>query len=568
MAPLLLPQPRRATWSGRTVDNSEPAVARDASLAAEGYRLRISEQGITLDAADDAGEFYGQQTLTQLRRVTPDGTVPEGEIQDWPDLAVRAVMLDVSRDKVPELQTLFALVDRLAEWKINQVQLYMEHTFAYAGHEVVWQHASPYTATDIAKLDGHCRSRRIELVPNQNCLGHMERWLKHDRYRALAINPDGFEFFGRHRGPTTLDPSQPDAKTLVEGLLEELLPAFSSNKVHVGLDEPWELPPERFDEYVDWVGWLRRLPVMRDRRMLMWGDVVISHPDRIDDLPEGLTVCEWGYEAGHPFDQRARAYADDGRPFWLCPGTSSWLSLVGRWSNMRENIAGAADAAVAHGARGLLVTDWGDLGHLQYLPVSEPGFACAAAMSWCAEANRELDLAAAVAIHAFDDDTGELGLALRELGDAHRQLEPQTFNSSTLVLHLYRPESRVGIKTTEGLTVEQLEAARGRVEAAVNRVDRTRSRRDDADTVRAEIANAVALVTVLIDDARARLEGDRTLPGIPEPTRANLADRMEAVITEHRRLWLARNRSGGLAESKAWLERLRDAYRTGHAAPL
>ena len=546
----------------------QPAVTRDEALPAQGYRLRISEDGVTLDAADDAGEFYGHQTLTQLRRVTAEGTVPEGEIEDWPDLPVRAVMLDVSRDKVPELPTLFALIDRLAEWKVNQVQLYMEHTFAYPAHEVVWQDASPYTAGDIEKLDDYCRSRHVELVPNQNCLGHMERWLKHDRYRPLAIHPDGFEFFGRHRGPTTLDPSDPGSRLLVEGLLEELLAAFGSNKVHVGLDEPWELPAERFDEYVDWVGWLRRLPVMRDREMLMWGDVVISHPDRIDDLPADLTVCEWGYEAGHPFDQRARTYADVSRPFWLCPGTSSWLSLVGRWSNMRENIAGAANAAVGHGASGLLVTDWGDLGHLQYLPVSEPGLAFAAATSWCAEANTDIDLAAAVATHAFDDDTGEIGLALRELGDAHRRLAPQTFNSSTLVLHLYRPEARIGIKATDGLTVEQLDAARAEVESAATRVDRARSHRDDAETARAELTNAVALVTVLIDDARARLEGDLTLPGIPEPTRAGLAERMDAVVAEHRRLWLARNRPGGLADSAAWLERLRDAYRSAHAAPL
>ena len=54
-------------------------------------------------------------------------------------------MLDISRDKVPTMPTLFALVDRLAEWKINQLQLYIEHTFAYRGHEEVWRNADPMT---------------------------------------------------------------------------------------------------------------------------------------------------------------------------------------------------------------------------------------------------------------------------------------------------------------------------------------------------------------------------------------------------------------------------------------
>ena len=52
-------------------------------------------------------------------------------------------MLDVSRDKVPTIATLTALVDRLASLKVNQVQLYSEHTFAYRDHPEVHAAASP-----------------------------------------------------------------------------------------------------------------------------------------------------------------------------------------------------------------------------------------------------------------------------------------------------------------------------------------------------------------------------------------------------------------------------------------
>ena len=98
-------------------------------------------------------------------------------------------MLDISRDKVPTMDTLFALIDRLAGWKVNQIQLYSEHTFAYRDHEVVWRDASPMTADEIRAVDAYCTERHIELVPNQNCLGHMDRWLQHDEYRHLAMAP-------------------------------------------------------------------------------------------------------------------------------------------------------------------------------------------------------------------------------------------------------------------------------------------------------------------------------------------------------------------------------------------
>lgn len=64
------------------------------------------------------------------------------KITDWPDFANRGIMIDVSRDKVPTMETLYRMVDMLSSWKINQVQLYTEHTFAYKNHKTVWKDAS------------------------------------------------------------------------------------------------------------------------------------------------------------------------------------------------------------------------------------------------------------------------------------------------------------------------------------------------------------------------------------------------------------------------------------------
>ena len=52
-------------------------------------------------------------------------------------------MLDISRNKVPTMGQLKEAVDAFEMLKINHLQLYTEHTFAYAGHEEVWRDASP-----------------------------------------------------------------------------------------------------------------------------------------------------------------------------------------------------------------------------------------------------------------------------------------------------------------------------------------------------------------------------------------------------------------------------------------
>ncbi|MBI2704318.1 MAG: family 20 glycosylhydrolase, partial [Actinobacteria bacterium] len=481
--PVLLPQPRTLALGEETCAVERRVHSVDESLPAQGYRLETRSNGVaSIVSADAAGRFYAEQTLLQLERLD-GGTVPVGVIEDWPDLAQRGVMIDVSRDKVPKMGTLFALVNRLAEWKINQLQLYTEHTFAYEAHEDVWRGASPLTAEHVRALQNHCLSRHVELVPNQNCLGHMERWLRHDRYRALARKPGGFDFLGDHRGPSTLDPSNPDSMALVRSLLAELLPNFRSRHVNVGLDEPWELKGET-EEYLGWVRALRAAPELDGREMLMWGDIVAGRPELVDALPDGVTVCEWGYEAEHPFGDRARVFSDAGRPFWVCPGTSSWVSLVGRWSNARANIGAAVEAAIHHGGSGMLITDWGDLGHLQHEPVSLPGFAYGAAASWCLETNRGLDVARALDTHAFLDEAGVLGSLLLDAGDAHRLLSTQIPNVSLLAAPLYLPRFDLA---RAGITAGEFAAAAAVIDGCRDRLATARPRVDDREAILDEL---------------------------------------------------------------------------------
>jgi hypothetical protein len=541
-----------------------PATDVDPSLPAQGYEVRIGEDGVRLTAADEAGLFYGRATLDQLARLH-GGRLPLGTIRDWPDFSVRGVMLDISRDKVPTMATLEALVDRLASWKVNQVQLYFEHTFAYRGHEEVSAKASPLTPEEVERLDAFCRDRHVELVPNQNCLGHMGRWLAHERYRQLAVAPDGWpDARGHLHAPTTVDPNKPGSLALVRELLGQLLPRFSSRRVQVGLDEPWELPlPERLGDYVSWVRTLRGLPELDGREMLAWGDILANHPKTLAELPDGVTVCEWGYEDWHPFTERTAALNEAGLRHWVCPGTSSWLSILGRVTNMVGNCRTAAQAGLANGSDGFLATDWGDMGHLQYLPVSEPGFATAAAVSWCLDANADLDLAAALDVHAFDDPTGELGAALLALGDAYRGIAAQFPNISVLVMHLYYPQLQLDRGISAGMTIEDLRSVETGLADAVERLRRSGSGRADAALIIDELRTAAELVALLCRDARARLEEDGWLSSVDEATRAELAADLRPLIDHHRELWLARNRPGGLDDSTAWLEHLLECYETG-----
>ena len=212
------------------------------------------------------------------------------------------------------------MVDRLAALKVNQLQLYTEHTFAYRDHPDVHRAASPFTAAEIVELDAYCLARHVELVPNQNCLGHMNRWLAHGPLPVPGHRPR------RVRRPVRDVASAHDRRTHRPGLARPgpgavgRTPATCSpsRRVHVGLDEAWELPRERIDDYLDWVATLRGLPELDGREMLIWGGMVAGEPDLLARLPDGVTVCEWGYDDWHPFDEA------DAPPWPMPESRSGW----------------------------------------------------------------------------------------------------------------------------------------------------------------------------------------------------------------------------------------------------
>lgn len=552
------------------------SVAPGGARHPQGYELTITPDGIHVVAGAAAGVFYAVCTLVQLLQSalqpptsnlqSPTSThqLPALRISDWPDFPARGVMLDVSRDRVPTMATLFDLVDMLAGWKVNQLQLYTEHTFAYRSHPEVWAEASPLTGEEILALDAYCRERFIELVPNQNSFGHMERWLRYPRYSALAetsgawVTPwgetreDGF----------SLCPLDPGSLELVRTLYDELLPHFSSRMVNVGCDETFDLGQGRSREaclvhgrgrvYLDFLQQIYREVRGRGRTMQFWGDIIVEHPELIGELPRDVIALEWGYEEAHPFAAHGEQFAAAGIPFYLCPGTSAWSSIAGRTKNALGNLRSAAENGLRHGAVGYLNTDWGDMGHWQPPPVSTLGLAYGAGVSWAFEANRDLDLVTALSRYAFRDPTGAMAHIAYELGNAYLQPGVLLHNSSVLFWILHRPlEWIVGLKD---LSLEGLRRTLAYVDAAAADIAAARPARPDADLLRREFAWVAAL------QRHACRRGIWALEGLPAAERPALAEDAARLIAEHRALWLARSRPGGLADSVARLERMRQDY--------
>ena len=529
-------------------------LLEDPACPPEGFVLTAGAETLILKASSRAGLFYGAQTLARLLHGAEQAgePIPRFTVTDSPDFRVRGMMLDISRNKVPTLQTLFHLVDVLAVLRYNQLQLYMEHPFAYSAHTEVWLNVSPMTPEDIRALDAYCQTHCIELVPNQNSFGHLEKWLAHKTYLPLAELPQGgapLPWGGKRDYPSAITPEGDAGIRFLAGLYDELLPNFSSRLVNVGCDEVFDLrgeggrSAERVKKvgegrvYLDFVTRIADQIRQRGRTPMIWADIILQHPDCIKELPKDVVALIWGYEADHPFEKQCRMVRETGTPFYVCPGTSSWMSLAGRTANMRANIRSAAAAGLANGAEGFLLCDWGDWGHWQPFSVTLAGLVEGACQSWCAAANAEIDLAAAMEKSCVTPGYAEV---LIGLGDLYRYCGAERANATELFRLLATP---MATPVAAGITRERLLDVMSRMEGLLLKLPKKPSVSDGESAIQyQEIILISRMIRIACLRGLARLSGE--------------GEGMERLSCERKTLrtlfiqvWRARNRIGGLSDS-------------------
>lgn len=399
-------------------------------LKAGGYRLTISGEAVGLEAESPTAAFHGLQTLLQIASQCPVGRLPQLRIDDWPDLQDRGVYYDVCRGRVPKLARLMEQVAVLSHFKINQYQLYIEHTFKFRGHPLIGKGASPLSAEDVLVLDAWCREFQVELVPSLASFGHLSPVLSIPKYHDLAedwgigkyTHPEN-----KHWGAKgwSLSPANPKVYSFLDSLYSEFLPVFSSKRFNVCCDETWDLGwGQTYDlckklgkgkVYLNHIVKLNRLCRKYGKKIMFWGDIIRHYPKLIKDIPKDALVLDWGYGFNHPFD-RIRDFKKAGLDFYACPGTSSWVSLFPRLYEAMANIHGFAAAAKKNKGRGLLNTDWGDGGHYNFMEYSWHGFLFGAEQAWNVDAD-QATFTARFAKLFFGTDDPALVRAIDTLGE-------------------------------------------------------------------------------------------------------------------------------------------------------
>ena len=247
--------------------NIDIQVDPSVQVKKEGYKLNVTPDNISIVAPDNAGAFYGVQTLLQLM---PEGiyakektvgkiNVPCVQIEDWPRFGYRGAGLDVSRTFFP-LETIYDMLDWISYHKLNtfhwhitddngwriEIKKYplLTEKGAWRGPDEVLppsygsgnkKYGGFYTQEEIKEVVKYAAERNITIIPEIDLPGHSKA--------VIACYPEV--------GCTNTDKTMSvngevnniwcvgNEKTfeMIDNIVAELAQLFPAEMIHLGGDE-------------------------------------------------------------------------------------------------------------------------------------------------------------------------------------------------------------------------------------------------------------------------------------------------------------------------------------------
>ncbi len=401
---------------------------RDFKIREASYKLSIKEEQVVISADYDSGMLYGIQTLRQLISQLCM-ILPCMEIEDRPAIANRGFYHDATRGRVQKTEQYKRLADKCAYYKINQLQLYVEHSYFFRDFSEVWRDDTPLTAEDILEIDIYCKRLGIELIPSLASFGHLDKVLKTKSYTNLCELPDSdkerFSFRGRMEHHT-INMTDPAAWDFIKKMLDEFIPLFSSKQFNLCGDETFDLGKGKSralaDEigthriYVDFVKKICEYLCQKGLRAMFWGDIIVGSPQLITELPPETVCLTWGYSENES-EASAKKMDSVGATQYLCPGVHGWRHLINKTSSAYANISKMCSYGKKYQALGILNTDWGDYGHVSDPAFSIPGLIYGAEGSWGQQMPSEDEENRRISLVEYGDPAGETAAILSGLGD-------------------------------------------------------------------------------------------------------------------------------------------------------
>ncbi len=359
-----------------TLADKEQAELTVSVCAVDERILHVTREGktATITYGDGYARFF--RALAILIGKSREGE-QRFDLTERPLFETNGAMVDMSRNAVMNLPTLYAMLRKMALMGLNTYQLYVEDTYELSDYPYFGYMRGRYTREELCAIDRYARMLGIEMIPCIQVLGHLTthlRWAKAGAYRdtasALLVGAD-------------------ETYRLIESMIKTVSECFATRRIHIGMDETHDLGT---GAYLDRFGYRERQEIYfahlervseilqkYGMQPMMWSDMffrlagkdipgyedycldVTFTEEYINSVPKHIKQVYWDY---YHDDEHFYATNIDkhrllfGENMMFAGGVWLWSGHCPMYSESLRNSVPALKACRQKGVRDVLATVW------------------------------------------------------------------------------------------------------------------------------------------------------------------------------------------------------------------
>ncbi len=216
----------------------EPVRKKRTDFGREEYALTVTDKETIVEASCEQGFRLAQATLRQLE--DENSILPCVTLHDRPRYAYRGLLLDCVRHYFP-ISEVKRVLDQMALVKLNALHWVLTNDQGWRLESKAFPKLNEtggpfYTTDEIREVVDFAQQRGIEIIPEIDMPGHMTALLA--AYPEYSCSGQPVKT-ARAGGifPIILCAGQEKTYELIEKLLDEILPLFPGERIHLGGDE-------------------------------------------------------------------------------------------------------------------------------------------------------------------------------------------------------------------------------------------------------------------------------------------------------------------------------------------
>lgn len=327
----------------------------------QAYQLIVQPEGVVIEACDNTGIFYAAQTLAQLIQSNP--TLPALTIRDWPAIKTRLAMIatDQGGFQVIDIDYWQRIIRELAAIKFNAIMPYFDGgTYKYRKYPFLGTKGDDGFTLEKAKLLSEYAAKHfIELIPQQNSIGHLGGVLGHKELQHLRD------------GGGTINTVLPETFDFLGDLYDELIEAFpNATAIHIGGDEFGHdfgknpIVAARVAEvgraavYGEFMTKIYEMLKQRNRGMMIWRNEQGFTIEAAALMPQAIAIFDWQYGARKDYPSLDALLNAGFTAPWATPAVTRYYDGSNDWGPTFANIHNFAAAGVKRQVPGLCTCTW------------------------------------------------------------------------------------------------------------------------------------------------------------------------------------------------------------------